>query len=242
MHRILGTLVHTTSYEEAATKIVSWGAEGGARAIAAANVHMLIEAADDAHFRNQLNRFDIITPDGMPLVWLLRRRGYPNQSRVYGPNLMLHVCEKAAREGVPVGIFGGSPSALEGTVTKLRGRFPTLQINYAFSPPMRSGLIEEDDTTLQAIIDSGVGILFVALGCPKQEKWIAQQRAKLPIVLFAVGAAVDFISRQVSQAPLWMQERSLEWLYRLLVDPKRMLRRYIYTNSKFVYFTMVGRL
>lgn len=229
------------SLAEAAERILAWAESGQPAKVAAANVHMLVEARDDPSFAAMLAAFDLVTPDGMPLVWRLRQLGYPHQERVYGPDLMLEVCARAAARAVPVGIYGGTPEALSACCRNLARRFPALAIRYAFAPPVRPAA-PEDPETLAAIRESGVRILFVALGCPKQEKWIALNAPALPCVLFAVGAAVDFVGGKVPQAPRWMQRAGLEWAFRLATEPRRLFRRYAYTNTRFLAEFLLGRL
>ncbi len=241
MPTILGTRVDATSLTEAAERILGWAERGESRKVAAANVHMLIEARDDPRFAAALADFDLVTPDGMPLVWRLRRLGHPRQERVYGPDLMLEVCARAAVRGVPVGLFGGTPEALDGARVALRRRFPDLSIAYAWSPPVRPARLE-DPATLAAIRSSGAKILFVALGCPKQERWVALNAPHLPMVLVAVGAAIDFLSGRVRQAPPWLRRTGLEWAFRLAADPRRLWRRYAYTNTRFLSELLLGRL
>jgi len=173
----------------------------GERREGVATVHSVMEAWDDPGFRQVLNAADLVTPDGMPLVWMLRRLGYPDQQRVYGPDLTLHVCEAAAREGVPVGFYGGVPEALETMVSKLRRLFPGLVVAYAWSPPFRPLTPEEDAQVVREIVESGARVLFVGLGCPKQERWMGEHRGRVPAVMLGVGAAFDFHGGRVRQAP-----------------------------------------
>lgn len=238
---ILGTRVDAVGLAEAAERILGWAEAGERRKVAAANVHMLVEARDDPALAAALAGFDLVTPDGMPLVWRLRRLGHRGQERVYGPDLVLEVCARAAARGVPVGLFGGSPAALEGSRRELLRRFPNLAIVWASSPPIRPARVE-DEETLAAIRASGARILFVALGCPKQEHWLALNAPHLPMVLIAVGAAIDFLAGRVPQAPPWLQRVGLEWAFRLLVDPRRLWRRYAYTNTRFLSELLLGRL
>lgn len=241
MPTILGTRVDAVTLAEAAERILGWAERGEARKVAAANVHMLVEARDDPALAAALAQFDLVTPDGMPLVWRLRRLGHRRQERVYGPDLMLEVCARAAARRVPVGLFGGSPDALEGCRNELLRRFPGLPLVYAWSPPVRPARVEEPEV-LEAIRSSGARILFVALGCPKQERWVALNAPHLPMVLFAVGAAIDFLAGRVPQAPPWIRRAGLEWAFRLAVDPKRLWRRYAYTNTRFLSELLLGRL
>lgn len=198
-----------------------------------ANVHMVMEAYDDPAFRRVVNGADLVTPDGMPLVWFLRRLGHPLKDRVYGPTLTLWVLEAAAREGVPVGFFGASPDVLETLIQNVRLKYPAVRVSYHFSPPFREPTPEEDEETVRAIQESGAGILFVGLGCPKQERWMAAHRGRISAVMLGVGAAFDFHAGRVKQAPAWMQQRGMEWLFRLMTEPRRLWKRYLKHNPRF---------
>jgi N-acetylglucosaminyldiphosphoundecaprenol N-acetyl-beta-D-mannosaminyltransferase len=207
--------------------------------IFAANVHMLMEAHDDANFGAVLARADILTPDGMPLVWLMRLKGVPGQTRVYGPTLMLHVLAMAEQAGLAVGFYGGSERTLQALQARLYRDYPKLQVAYAYSPPFRALSEQEDARVCAEIVESGARILFVGLGCPKQEFWMHAHRAQLPLVMLGVGAAFDFYAGIKPQAPLWLQRLGLEWLFRLLSEPKRLARRYLYHNPRFVFFALL---
>ncbi|MGC8876983.1 WecB/TagA/CpsF family glycosyltransferase [Thermus sp.] len=226
--------VDPTSYEKATEKVLAWAAVGESRYVCVANVHMVMEAHDDPNFRALVNAADLVTPDGMPLVWMLRKLGHPYQERVYGPELTLRVCAEAARRGVPVGFYGGHPEALEALVRNLRARFPGLRVVYAYSPPFRPLTPEEDERVTEEINASGARILFVGLGCPKQERWMAEHKGKVRAVMLGVGAAFDLHAGQVRQAPVWMQKAGLEWLFRLGQEPRRLWRRYLKHNPRFL--------
>jgi bacterial polymer biosynthesis proteins, WecB/TagA/CpsF family len=232
--RILGMRVDPTSYEEATEKVLAWVAAGESRYVCVANVHMVMEAHDDPSFRALVNAADLVTPDGMPLVWMLRKLGYPHQERVYGPELASRVCAEAARRGVPVGFYGGHPEALEALVRNLIARFPGLRVVYAYSPPFRPLTPEEDERVTEEINASGARILFVGLGCPKQEWWMAEHKGRVRAVMLGVGAAFDFHAGRVRQAPVWMQRAGLEWLFRLVQEPRRLWRRYLKHNPRFL--------
>jgi N-acetylglucosaminyldiphosphoundecaprenol N-acetyl-beta-D-mannosaminyltransferase len=232
--RILGMRVDPTSYEEATEKVLAWAAAGESRYVCVANVHMVMEAHDDPSFRALVNAADLVTPDGMPLVWMLRKLGYPHQERVYGPELTSRVCAEAARRGVPVGFYGGHPEALEALVRNLSARFPGLRVVYAYSPPFRPLTPEEDERVTEEINASGARILFVGLGCPKQEWWMAEHKGRVRAVMLGVGAAFDFHAGRVRQAPVWMQRAGLEWLFRLVQEPRRLWRRYLKYNPRFL--------
>lgn len=231
---ILGMRVDATSYRDAAKAVIDWAGEPIGRYVCVANVHMTMEAHDTPGFRQIVNASDLVTSDGMPLVWMLRRLGVPGQTRVYGPTLMLHVCEAAESASVPIGLYGGTPDSLERMCAYLAQLYPRLNVAYAFPPPFRPLTPDEDAEVIENIRDSGARILFVGLGCPKQERWMAAHQAALPLVQLGVGAAFDFHSGRVRQAPKWMQDRGLEWLFRLAAEPRRLFRRYAVQNPRFL--------
>ena len=233
--RILGLRVDATSYAESLEAIVGLAAAGAGGMVCHANVHMAMEAFDDADLRRQLNAAERVAPDGVPLVWALRRLGLRKVGRVYGPTLTSLVCRRAEADGLPVGFYGGPPEVLDALVAHLTRRFPRLRIAFAFSPPFRPLTAEEDRGVTEAIEASGARILFVGLGCPKQERWMASHRPALRCVLLGVGAAFDFLAGAKPQAPRWMQRGGLEWLFRWVVEPRRLWRRYWVQNPRFVW-------
>jgi len=231
--------VDASTYADATNRILDWAAGPAPRMVCVANVHMTMEAHDSPEFQAIVNASDLVTSDGMPLVWMLRRLGLPQAERVYGPTLTLHVCEAAAKSDTPVAFYGGSPEALEGLTQELTTRFPNIDIAYAFSPPFRQLSGQEDQQVTNDINASGARILFVGLGCPKQERWMAAHKDRLPLVQLGVGAAFDFHAGNVKQAPAWLQDRGLEWLFRLVVEPRRLWRRYLYNNPRFLALAAV---
>jgi N-acetylglucosaminyldiphosphoundecaprenol N-acetyl-beta-D-mannosaminyltransferase len=198
-----------------------------------------MEAHDSAVYKKIINAADLVTPDGMPLVWMMRLKGEKNQQRVYGPTLMLHVLEMAARDGIPVGFYGGRTEVLEVLEKKMQSRFTGLNVKYSYSPPFRELSTEEDAELTEQINRSGARILFVGLGCPKQEIWMAEHRGKINAVMIGVGAAFDFHAGFKPQAPVWMQKIGLEWLFRLLTEPRRLWKRYLYHNPRFVLLAII---
>jgi N-acetylglucosaminyldiphosphoundecaprenol N-acetyl-beta-D-mannosaminyltransferase len=207
-----------------------------------ANVHMLMEAWDSMEFRGIVNDADLVTPDGMPLVWLMRMKGARRQERVYGPALMLDVLESAAREGIPVGFLGGEPAVLEALVERMRRDYEALNVAFALSPPFTEARPEEEQELVERINQSGARILFVGLGCPKQELWMARQRGRVDAVMLGVGAAFDFHAGVKPQAPGWMQRSGLEWLFRLSTEPRRLWKRYLFHNPRFVVLALADLL
>ena len=232
--QILKTRVHCLNYEYATQAIIQWAQDRQSCYVCAANVHMLMEAWDSPEFAKVLEDAAIVTPDGMPLVWGLRLLGFPEASRVYGPTLTLHVCEAAAKAQIPIGLYGGTPESLVNFTKFLESKFPTIKISCAISPPFRPLTPEEDSEYTQTITNSGAKILLVGIGCPKQEKWMAAHQGKVQAVMLGVGAAFDFHSGQIKQAPSFMQQTGLEWLFRLMMEPRRLWKRYIYNNPRFV--------
>ncbi len=231
---VLGMRVDATSYDDAARRILTWARAGESRYVCVSTVHMVMEAHDDSTFRAVVNQADLVTPDGMPLVWLLRLRGVPGATRVYGPDLTPIVCEQAARQGIPVGFYGGTREVLEAMTARLRSRLPGLDVAYRFAPPFRPPSPEEDQRIVSAIEASGARILFVGLGCPKQERWMAAHRGRLGAAMVGVGAAFDFLAGAKRQAPGVVQRTGLEWAFRLLCEPRRLWRRYLYNNPRFL--------
>jgi N-acetylglucosaminyldiphosphoundecaprenol N-acetyl-beta-D-mannosaminyltransferase len=236
MTSVIGVEINETSYEAATGLIRTWAQLGESRAVYATSVHGTMEAHDVPEFRKILNRADLVTPDGMPLVWMLRLKGVTRQQRVYGPSLMLYVLEMADREKIPVGFYGGESTTLEKLVLRVKSIYPEIQIDYAFSPPFRSLTEEESVQIRKEINSSGVRILFVGLGCPRQERWIDVQRGSIPVVMIGIGAAFDFHAGLKPQAPAWMQRMSLEWLFRLISEPRRLWKRYFYIVPRFIMF------
>jgi N-acetylglucosaminyldiphosphoundecaprenol N-acetyl-beta-D-mannosaminyltransferase len=233
--KILGMRVHGLRTSVAADAVIELAEAGAGGVVCVATVHMVMESFDADDFQRSVNAADLVTPDGVPLVWALRRLGLPATRRVYGPTLMRLVCRRAEERGLAVGLYGGSPEVLEALRERLLERHPLLRIAFAASPPFRPATEEEDASTVQAIEASGARILFVGLGCPKQERWMAAHREALPCVMLGVGAAFDFLAGAKPQAPAWLQRAGLEWLFRLACEPRRLWRRYLIQNPRFVF-------
>ena len=232
---ILGTFVNPTSYEYSQSQVATWLTNRESCYVCAANVHMIMEAFDSQSYQLVINQADLVTPDGMPLVWMLRRMGYPNQERVYGPTLMVKLLKMANDESIPVGFFGSTTDVMSKLVQNVQREFPTVPIAYAYSPPFKQLSDEEDRQVTESINSSGAKILFVGLGCPKQEYWMHEHRGKVQAVMLGVGAAFDFFARTKPQAPLWVQKIGLEWLFRLVSEPGRLWKRYIIHNPRFIF-------
>lgn len=231
---ILGVNIAASSYGSVVEKSLEWAKVRESRVLVFANVHVVMEAVDSPAYRDCLNRADIVSPDGVPLVWALRLLGLPEASRVYGPDCTLTMLRGAEMRGVPVGFYGGESEVLEALLKVVRCNFSSLRIPFAMSPPFRQLTAEEDEEVVKRIVDSGARILFVGLGCPKQERWMIEHRERVPAVMLGVGAAFDFIGGSKKQAPRWMMNSGLEWVFRFATEPRRLARRYLKNNPRFV--------
>jgi N-acetylglucosaminyldiphosphoundecaprenol N-acetyl-beta-D-mannosaminyltransferase len=227
--------VDATSYEKAAQCIVTWARAGVGRYVCVANVHMAMEAYDDPEFRDVINNAALVTSDGMPLVWGLRLLGVPEATRVYGPELTPYVCMHAEREGLAVAFVGSTDDILARLTRVLRERFPALVIAHTWSPPFRQLDPSEELEMLESLNRSQASIIFVGLGCPKQERWMARYHGQVNATMIGVGAAFDFIAGAKAKAPPAMQTLGLEWLFRLITEPRRLWKRYVYHNPRFVF-------
>jgi len=239
---LLVNWVNVVSYASVVKMVVAWSANSESRYICVANVHVLMESYDSPEFRNIVNQADLVTPDGVPLVWMMRLKGQRTQQRVYGPALMLHTLQAAARENIPVGFYGGTPVVLSTLVDRMKACYGGLNVAFALSPPFVQMHIEEDVELVKKINASGTRILFVGLGCPKQEIWMANHRGRLNAGMLGVGAAFDFHAGVKPQAPGWMQSLGLEWLFRLSTEPRRLWKRYLYHNPRFVALAIADLL
>ncbi|MBD2096302.1 WecB/TagA/CpsF family glycosyltransferase [Trichocoleus sp. FACHB-591] len=231
---VLGNRVDATSYEDACDRIQAWAEARNSCYVVAANVHVVMTAYWQRQYQQVINRASLVTPDGMPLVWALRLLGIKDQTRVYGPDLMLTWCDRAAQLGMPIYLYGGTESMLEKLRHNLTQQFPGLAIASSYAPPFRPLTLEEELADVQRINDSGAAVVFVGLGCPKQEEWMARQQGKVTAVMIGVGAAFSFHSGEVAQAPRWMMKVGLEWVYRFLQEPRRLWQRYCINNPAFV--------
>ena len=207
--------------------------------VCVANVHMLVTARRDPNFRAVLDRAAIVVSDGAPLAWSLRRQGFADAEQVRGPELMPHLCRKAAQRGTPVYFYGGNETLIAELHDKLRHLVPDLDIAGAEAAPMLPMQPEVDQDTLVRIKASGARIVFVSLGCPKQEYWMRAYSPHLDAVLIGVGQAFNIAAGDTAEAPGWMQNHGLEWLFRLVSEPRRLWRRYLITNSLFAAYLLI---
>lgn len=203
-------------------------------------VSTIMECRKDENVLHSVNSADLATPDGMPVVWLGRLSGNKDISRVYGPDLMLKICCASQKKGYRNYFYGSSPQVLEGLQKRLKILFPGLSITGLYSPPFRELSGEEDKEIIRIINNSNSDVLWVGLGSPKQDLWMRMHRDVINVpVIIGVGAAFDFISGSKKQAPKWMQRGGLEWLFRLICEPRRLWKRYLIGNVSFLY--LVGK-
>jgi exopolysaccharide biosynthesis WecB/TagA/CpsF family protein len=233
---VIGVGISATTYDEAVRPILRAARRREAAAVSCHAVHAVVTSSRDAALRRAVNEFEIVTPDGQPVRWalnLLHRSGL--RERVYGPELMLRLCRAAAEEGVSIYLYGGDGETIAALRSNLCRQFPGLQVAGAEAPPFRELTAEEDAAVVERINASGAGLLFIGLGCPKQDWFAAHHRGRIAAVQVCVGAAFDFHAGRKPMAPAWMQRRGLEWLFRLSQEPRRLWRRYLDTNSRFVW-------
>jgi N-acetylglucosaminyldiphosphoundecaprenol N-acetyl-beta-D-mannosaminyltransferase len=192
-------------------------------------------AQDDRKVAQILNDADVATPDGMPVVWALRSFGCRKQQRVYGPTLMLEICRRAAETGQRIFLYGGREDTLPLLISRLQNQFPRLLIAGSYSPPFRPLTEAEEEDVQYHINSSDADIVFVGISTPKQEKWMHEHRHCFSgVTMIGVGAAFDFHAGRTKQAPGWMQRRGLEWLFRLLMEPARLWKRYLLITPRFL--------
>ncbi|HZF25649.1 MAG TPA: WecB/TagA/CpsF family glycosyltransferase [Steroidobacteraceae bacterium] len=235
---ILGCHVDALSWTGTLDLIVKWARRRESRYVCICNVHSVVTARRDPDFQAVLTSADAALPDGMPLAWYLRRHGFKDQQRINGPDLLARLSARAASLGLPVFFIGSTAAILARMTARLRCSQPALDIVGTLSPPFRSLTPRENESIAAEIQRSGARIVFVGLGCPKQERWMAEQRGRIPAVMIGVGAAFDFHAGQQPRAPRWMRDHGLEWLHRLRCEPRRLWRRYLVTNSLFAWYLL----
>lgn len=233
---VLGVRVHAVQIPEMIRRMQQWIAEGPrGRYVTLTNVHAIMEAQAQPAFRQALNQAASVCPDGMPLVWVGRRSGYRLPRRVYGPDLLWDFCRASERRGYSHFFYGGGPGVARRLAAELAARFPGVRVAGCYSPPFRPLSPEEDAAVVRRINDAAPDLLWVGLGCPKQEFWMHQHAGLLRVpVMLGVGQAFDIYAGNLRQAPRWMREHGLEWLFRLCLEPRRLGKRYLVHNSRFV--------
>jgi exopolysaccharide biosynthesis WecB/TagA/CpsF family protein len=241
---VLGVRVDAVQIPDVVSRMEEWIARREAcRYVAVTDMHSLMQAQHSASFKKILANADLVVPDGFPLVWLGRRKGFALRRRVYGPELLERFCEETAAKGYRHFFYGGADGVAEDLAARLAARFAGLQIAGVSCPPFRILTQAEDDEAVSLINGTRADVVWVGLGAPKQERWMAEHQSRLDApVLVGVGAAFDFHTGRVAQAPPWMREHSLEWLFRLLREPGRLWRRYLIYGTEFVALVLLESL
>jgi len=231
----LGLRIDRVDYDEAVDAVLAAADERRALRVAAANVHLVMEARDDATLAELLDRFELVVPDGQPLRWVLNATGDAKLAdRVYGPELMRRTAARAAADRVPVFLYGATSGVLAALSKELVRANPGLEIAGTRAPGFGDALFRDADEDVSHIRASGAGIVFVGLGCPRQERWIGLHGIAVGVPCLAVGAAFDLLAGVKRMAPPMLQRTGLEWAYRLATEPKRTWRRYLVHNPRFL--------
>ena len=233
---VLGILVNAVNYEAAVSKILAAASAGKPMSVSALAVHGVMTGVLDSTHRYRLNHIDLVLPDGQPVRWALNLLYHTKlPDRVCGPNAMLQICERAAEEGLSIYLYGSKASVLEALSRNLCQRFPKLIIAGTQPSKFRQVSPQEKQETAQQIRNSGAAITFVGLGCPRQEVWAYEYRDDLSMPLIAVGAAYDFHAGNLAKSPEWLSNLGLEWVFRMMKEPKRLWKRYVFLNPLFMW-------
>ncbi len=232
---ILGMRVDETSIKHSMALIQGWAERRESKNVVVSNVHMCMEAFDCPAFQHLINEADLVVPDGKPLAIGMRLLGAANTEQVRGANLTRALLDLVNNKHLIIGLYGGSEAAVIKFMAFIKNEYPSAETGCAISPPFRALTEQEDRDIVQKINDAGVQILFVGLGCPKQEKWMAEHKERVNAVMIGVGAVFDFLSGTRKEAPSWVQHIGLEWFFRLTSEPKRLWRRYMILNPRFVW-------
>lgn len=230
---ILGIRTHAQSFDSAMDTLLDWAQQPVGRYVSTSPVYTLMRAVDDDAVRAAVTGADMTAADGMPIVWLQRRRGAPDAERVYGPDIMQALCQRGVALGLRHYLLGGVDGAAEQLAEFLQTQFPGLVIA-GLSSPFVDEQAPPDPALVAAIMATRPHVVWVGFGSPKQDRWMAAHRAALPALMIGVGAAFDLLTGRKKQAPVWIQRSGLEWLYRLAQEPRRLWRRYVVYNARFV--------
>ena len=237
-----GVKIDVLSWDTALKRQHNWSSNNSSRYVCICNVHSVITVTRDEQFAKVVSNADMVTPDGAPVAWMMRNLGYADQQLINGPDFMWKYCEQAQYRDESMFFYGSSEQTLSLLQKKILASFPNLKIAGAISPPFRALTPNEDAAIVDQINASGAGVVWVSLGCPKQEFWMSEHRGRINAVMVGVGAAFDYHAGTLTRAPLWMQYNGLEWLYRLVTEPKRLWKRYIVTNTLFILYAAIPLL
>ena len=233
--RVVGLLPNVVSADSAIRRINELVRLKNGGYVCFSTVHMVMESFDNPEYGERVNGADMIIPDGMPLVWMQKLQGAKNANRLRANDLMIMLCAFAEQNNLTVGFYGGQQTVIDAILKRAAEDFPKLKIVYAFSPPFRPLTDEEDTEIVAEINDKKPDLLFMGLGCPKQENWMAAHKDRVFAVMLGVGASFDFYAGNVKQSPEWLGKLGLEWLFRLTQEPKRLWRRYLILNPRFMW-------
>ncbi|MEG4806797.1 WecB/TagA/CpsF family glycosyltransferase [Microcoleus sp. F8-D3] len=240
---VLGILVNAVNYEAAVSKIIAAASAGQPMSVSALAVHGVMTGVLDSTHRYRINHIDLVLPDGQPVRWALNWLYHTElPDRVCGPNAMLQICERAAEEGLPIYLYGSQASVLEALSRNLCQRFPKLIIAGTQPSKFRQVSPQEKQEIAQQIRNSGAAITFVGLGCPRQEVWAYEYRDELSMPLIAVGAAYDFHAGNLAKSPEFLSKIGLEWLFRMIKEPKRLWQRYVFLNPLYIWLFLLQAL
>ena len=229
--------VDLVNIETSLTVVESLARSNTGAYVCLSNVHMCMEVFDDGDFKLIVNNADLVIPDGRPISWAQNLLGHKNAGQVRGQDIMNELCRVSGQKKLNIGLYGGSSNALlEEVIYKLKQSYPDINISFNYSPPFRPLTASEDEKIVSEINNAEVNVLFVGIGCPKQEIWMAEHKDKVSCVMLGVGAAYDFIAGSKNHAPKWMQKSGLEWLFRLCSEPSRLWKRYLKQNPRFIYY------
>jgi N-acetylglucosaminyldiphosphoundecaprenol N-acetyl-beta-D-mannosaminyltransferase len=242
--RVLGIGIHAVQIADVIRIIKAWIQErSGPHYVVVANVHVLVEGTKSLNFKDVLLKSDLCIPDGMPLVWLGRSQGHTLKRRCYGPDLMAEFCHETHMLGYKHFFYGAAPGVAEKLAVQLKKNYSALEVVGTYSPPFRPLTPVEDNEVVQRINAARPDILWVGLGCPKQERWMLEHRSHLNVpVMLGVGQAFDIYAGRVRQAPSWMREHGFEWLFRLVTNPRRLWRRYLVFNTRFLVLLLLQKV
>ncbi len=233
--KIVSLNVNICNHETAIEKVAELVEKQNGGYVCFSTVHMIMESFDNPEYARKVNAADFVIPDGMPLVWMEKLQGENGAARVRANDLMIQLCAFAEKNDLSVGFYGGKQTVIDAILERARKDFPNLKIAYVFSPPFRPLTATEDAEITAEINAKKPDILFMGLGCPKQENWMSAHKDKLKSVMLGVGASFDFFAGNVKESPEWLGKLGLEWLFRLTQEPKRLWRRYLILNPRFVW-------
>jgi bacterial polymer biosynthesis proteins, WecB/TagA/CpsF family len=233
--KLINIAITTGSYSGFIDDLIMLGKSKVSSYVCVANVHMCIEAVDDPQFANVVNNADLVTPDGIPIAKSMKLLYGIHQDRVAGMDLLPDLLRQCEQRELKVFFYGGTDALKSATEKYIANHYPELNVAGFHTPPFRTLTSEEERTVVQHINDSEANFIFVVLGCPKQEKWMANMKGRISACMVGIGGALPVMVGQQKRAPKWMQTNGLEWLFRLIQEPKRLLKRYAYTNTKFIY-------